>query len=159
MTEASKHRPTKAYVLDAMLASEESVYVVLDSRAPGVVVPDGLRNRPQVMLELGLNMAVPIRDLRATDEGWSATLSFGTGFIKCIVPWGAVYSIFNPRNSMGMLWREDVPKELFVAAEGVQGPIVNAEVRETRKTLPPGWRVIDGGRKDEDSEPEDSGAA
>jgi hypothetical protein len=102
--------------------------VVLDARVPGVRVPKSLKGNPHVMFNLGLNLPVPITDLEITDKGWSATLSFNDGFYRCNVPWDAVLAI-------------GVPDTSFETSQS------KAEVK--RKTLPPGWRVLDGGRKDE----------
>jgi stringent starvation protein B len=146
-------RPTKAYVLAKLMGSGGIVCVALDARVKGVDVPKSLKKNPQVMFQLGLNMPVPIRDLQITDVGWSAVLSFNSGFSRCLVPWAAVYTIFDLETKNGMTWPEDIPPEVTYTVE--EHEEVDAKV--VRKTLPPGWRVLDGGRKD--SEPEDSGAA
>jgi len=125
---------TSEEALNMLLGSGGLVCVIVDTRVSRVRVPKSLRGNPHVRFDLGLNLPVPIRDLEVTAQGWSATLSFNDGPYFCNVPWGAVLAMGMPDPSLES---------------------VDAQVK--RKTLPPGWRVLDGGRKD--SEPEDSGAA
>ena len=66
---------------------------------PLVVLPEHLRSDDWIAgpslihLEYGLDMPLPIDDLRITDEGISATLSFSRIPFQTYVPWEAVVSI------------------------------------------------------------------
>src|SRR5262249_11509905 len=67
--------PPKKEVALALL-ERSNVDVYLDPRAKGVVVPPQFRKEPRLILKIGLNMPVPIPDLRLDDESMSCTLSF-----------------------------------------------------------------------------------
>lgn len=170
----------KMFVLHKLLADGGSAFVHLDSRRGDVWVPRECRGRPQLILQLGLNLVVPVRDFKMSPQGWSATLSFGRQPLHCSVPWDAVYLIVN-ENGMGAVWLEDAPPEADVpgrqqptyaelveagqaitpyaalddalereeAAKVAASSKKAAPIEERRKTLPPNWRVIEGGKSDE----------
>jgi stringent starvation protein B len=106
--------PPKKEVALALL-ERGSVHVHLDPRAVGVVVPAWFKRQPSLVLQVGLNMAVPIPDLRVDDDGMSCTLSFNRSPFFCIVPWSAAYAMVGD-DGRGMIWPEDVPPE--VALQG-----------------------------------------
>src|SRR5262245_9925980 len=54
--------PSKKEQLNKLL-ERGSVFVHLDPRREGVVVPAWLTKKPQLVLQLGLNFPIPIRDL------------------------------------------------------------------------------------------------
>ena len=62
---------------------------------PMLKVPDFVRPKPGefVVLEYGRNMHIPIPDLKTTDRGIEATLSFARTPYLTFVPWEAVVSI------------------------------------------------------------------
>ena len=62
--------PPKKEVALALL-ERSNVDVYLDPRAKGVVVPPQFRKEPRLILKIGLNMPVPIPDLRLDDESKS----------------------------------------------------------------------------------------
>lgn len=97
-----------------------SLFIRLDPRRPGVEIPSWYRGTVQVVLHVGLDMPVPIPDLRFTDEGMSATLRFdGRHFFKCVVPWTAVFALVGD-DGRGMAYPEDTPPE--VQAQMVEEP-------------------------------------
>jgi stringent starvation protein B len=106
--------PPKKEVALALL-ERGSVHVHLDPRASGVVVPAWFKRQPQLVLQVGLNMPVPIPDLRVDEDGMSCTLSFNRSPFFCIVPWSSVYAMVGD-DGRGMVWPEDVPPE--VAMQG-----------------------------------------
>jgi hypothetical protein len=74
------------------LLSNYSVKVIVVDR-PGLELPSSVKpvgKEAWVTLEYGLNMPVPIDDLKVTDVGIEATLSFSRVFHRTFVPWGAV---------------------------------------------------------------------
>ena len=133
----------KTFVLHKLLSESYSAYVHLDSRRKGVVVPKELLGRPQLVLQLGMNLVVPLTDFKMSPEGWSATLSFGRRPFHCTVPWEAIYLIVND-DGMGAVWAEDAPTEVDIPGQEKRDPTPAAV--EKRKTLPPGWRVVEGGK-------------
>jgi stringent starvation protein B len=102
--------PPKKDVALALL-ERSSVYVHLDPRQVAVVVPPWFKKQPQLVLQIGLNMHVPIPDLRLDDDGMSCTLSFNRAPFYCVVPWGSVFAIVGD-DGRGMVWPEDVPAEV-----------------------------------------------
>ncbi|OJY30875.1 MAG: hypothetical protein BGO98_29385 [Myxococcales bacterium 68-20] len=111
--------PPKKEVALALL-ERSNVDVYLDPRANGVVVPPQFRKEPRLILKIGLNMPVPIPDLRLDDESMSCTLSFNRTKFFCVVPWQSVFAMVGD-DGRGMVWPDDVPQELAVRAE-VQRP-------------------------------------
>lgn len=103
-------RPNKKDVMLALL-ERSGVFVHLDPRIQGVVVPDGFRRQPELVLQFGLNMAVPIKDLEVDDEAVSGTLSFARRPFWVKVPWAAVYALVSDEDQRGMVWPEDAPRE------------------------------------------------
>ncbi len=107
---AEPELPPKKDVAIALLEGP-SVYVHLDPRREGVVVPKEFRGQPQLVLQIGLNLALRIPDLDVGDEGIGCTLSFSRRPFWCFMPWTAVYGLVG-EDGRGMIWPEDVPSEL-----------------------------------------------
>jgi stringent starvation protein B len=104
--------PPKKEVALALL-ERSNVDVYLDPRSKGVVVPPQFRKEPRLILKIGLNMPVPIPDLRLDDESMSCTLSFSRSPFFCVVPWESVFAMVGD-DGRGMVWPDDVPQELAV---------------------------------------------
>ena len=142
----------KAHVLHTLLQEHRSVFVHFDARLPSVQVPAEYKNRPQLALEFGLNLPVPIRDLRIDITGLSATLSFNRRPSPVFVPWHAIYLIIAD-TGRGAVWEADAPPEADTPGKRPAGSQETPSERtasttppaESRRTLPPNWRVIDGG--------------
>jgi stringent starvation protein B len=124
----------KAVALD--LLERTSVFVHLDPRRPGVVVPLVFGKQPQLVLQIGMNMAIAIPDLAVDDTGISCTLSFNRRPQLCRLPWSAIYALIGQEGG-GMVWPEDVPPEVV------------AQQRSAAKKEPPArkpaLRAVDGG--------------
>ena len=112
--------PPKKEVALALL-ERSNVDIYLDPRSEGVVVPPQFRKEPRLILKIGLNMPVPIPDLRLDDESMSCTLSFNRAKFFCVVPWHSVFAMVGD-DGRGMVWPDDVPQELAQKAEGKDGP-------------------------------------
>lgn len=102
--------PGKKDVLLALL-ERSSVFVHLDPRPESVRVPPWFKKQPQLVLQIGLNLAVPIRDLNVDDEAVSGTLSFSRSPHFCYMPWSAVFALVGEDNR-GMVWPENIPPEV-----------------------------------------------
>jgi stringent starvation protein B len=96
------------------LLQESSVFIHLDPRKPEVIVPPYFKKQPQLVLQVGLNMAVNIPDLTVDDEGVSCTLSFNRTPFWCRLPWTAVYALVG-EDHQGMIWPDEVPPEVSAA--------------------------------------------
>jgi hypothetical protein len=78
--------PPKPDVALALLQSAMSVYVHLDPRGSDVLVPAWFKKQPQLVLQVGMNMAVPIPDLDVGKAALSCTLSFNRRPEFCRIP-------------------------------------------------------------------------
>jgi stringent starvation protein B len=110
--------PPKKDVALALL-EQASMYIHLDPRAEAVKVPAWFKKQAQLVLQVGLNMAVPIPDLHVDEQGLSCTLSFNRSPFLCMIPWPAVFALVG-ENGQAMVWAEDVPAE--VAAQAQKAP-------------------------------------
>ncbi len=139
-----------------LLRTHYAVFVHIDTRHDGVVLPDPLLGRPQLALQLGLNLQpIPIPDLQIDKRGWSGTLTFGRLPSLCVVAWPAVFFMAGDSGAGGF-WPDDCPPEARVKREGgrmpepERGPYtpprIEHEAQDRKITLPPGWRIIDGGK-------------
>lgn len=145
-------RNPKSDILEGLLGDYAVVQVWLDSHDPeAVVLPNKLMKQDAVVLELGLNLPVPINDLYVGDGGFRATLSFDHRPFEVTVLWDAVY-MFSVKGEGGVVF-DDVRAKRALAGAGLE--FDEDEVTEVkpraRRTLPPGWAVIEGGRVDEPS--------
>lgn len=94
------------------LLERASMFVHLDPRRPGVVVPRGFLKQAQLVLQIGLNMSIAIPDLDVGEAGIGCTLSFDKRPHFCRLPWPAVYALIGEQGG-GMVWHEDVPPEVI----------------------------------------------
>jgi stringent starvation protein B len=129
--------PKKAVALD--LLERTSVFVHLDPRRPGVIVPLVFAKQPNLVLQLGLNMAISIPDLEVGEGGISCTLSFNRRPHFCRLPWSAIYALIGQEGG-GMVWPEDVPPE--VVAQQRSAAKKDAPARK------PALRALAGGALD-----------
>jgi stringent starvation protein B len=120
--------PSKKEVLLDLL-EKTSVLMHLDARREDVLVPRHLKTNPQLILQLGLNLAVPIRDLEVGDDGVKCTLSFSRTPFYCVLPYPAIFAMVSEDGGRAMVWPEDVPAEVARAAE--------AEARKLGLIKPP----------------------
>jgi stringent starvation protein B len=104
--------PPKKEVALALL-ERSNVDIYLDPRATGVMVPLQFRKEPRLILKIGLNMPVPIPDLRVDEDSMSCTLSFSRTPFYCVVPWSSIFAMVG-EDGRGMVWPDDVPRELAV---------------------------------------------
>jgi hypothetical protein len=74
-------------------------------------VPGWLKRQPQLVLQVGLNMAVPIYDLDVGEQAISGTLSFNRSPFFCRVPWSSVWGLVG-EDGRSRIWPDDVPIEI-----------------------------------------------
>lgn len=117
------------------------MFVYLDPRRDEVSVPPWFRKQPQLVLQFGLQLPVPIPDMRVDEEGVFGTLSFNRQPFLCHIPWSGVFALVGD-DGMGMVWEEDLPEE--IAAEVEAGFSKAAPKR-------PSLRAIAGGKSDDPS--------
>lgn len=107
--------PPKKDVALALLESS-TLFMHLDPRVEQVRVPPWFKRQPQLVLQIGLNMPVPIPDLNLDEGGVSCTLSFNRSPFYCHVPWKAIYALVG-EDGRGMVWPEDIPPEVAAQAQ------------------------------------------
>lgn len=113
--------PPKKDVALALL-ERSNVFVHLDPRQEAVVVPEAFKKQAQLVLQVGLDMAVRIPDLRVDDHGMSCTLSFSREPFFCVVPWASVFALVG-NNGQGMVWPDDMPAEVQKDSRTVEGAV------------------------------------
>jgi hypothetical protein len=97
-----------------------SAFLHLDARRPGVRVPEAFADDPHLVLQYGYALKIPIPDLRVTEWGVRATLSFQRRPLMTAVPWSAVFAIHGD-DGEGRIWRQDMPPDLDRAGAGAEG--------------------------------------
>jgi hypothetical protein len=127
---------SKLHVAQFIL-STDSLFLYLDPRGDDVTVPPWFKHQPELCLQFGLNMPVPIPDLHLDETGIYGTLSFSQTPFTCAVPWKAVWMLRPERAGVPFLWESDRPTL----------PETVTVLRGNNKKLPKGWAVVDGGRK------------
>jgi hypothetical protein len=96
------------------------------------------------VLQVGLNMAIPIPDLKVDEVGISCTLSFNRAPFWCRIPWSSIYALVG-EDGRGGVWAEDVPPEIQLQR---QGP----PQKQAAKKKPP--RLAAVGSRPREEEPE-----
>lgn len=114
------------------LLQESSVFVHLDPRREGVKVPGWLKRQPQLVLQVGLNMAVRIPDLDIGEQAIGCTLSFNRSPFFCWVPWAAVFGLVG-EDGRGRIWPEDVPLEIAAQMQQQASKEAAKEAGKTRR--------------------------
>jgi stringent starvation protein B len=92
---------------------QSDVSILLDARLDGVVVPLKFKQNHALVLELGLNLTVPIPDLDIGESGITATLSFDRTPFWCYIPWPAIYAML-VNNEGGLLFHQSKPADVNI---------------------------------------------
>lgn len=125
------------YDLLLSLLSEGDAMVCLDARHPEVDVPQGHKNDPALNLVLNLNFRRPL-DIQK--EGVFVTLAFQGRPHECVVPFDAIWAIYDPNLKKGQVWEESLPKDI-----NLEEQLVGKEKLEPQRQMP---TVKQGGKKD-----------
>ena len=108
-----KEKQTKQEFLNHLLSRGDAM-VCLDARQPDVDVPKQHKHNPMLNLVLNLNFRRPI-DI--TEDGIYTTLSFGGRPHKCVLPFTAVWAIYDPETNDGQVWEESIPEDIDLMEE------------------------------------------
>lgn len=94
-----------------------TVMVFVDSRHPGVIVPEYLKGDYQ--LRLNFDYAYEVADFRILPDRIEASLSFNRKNFFCVVPLNAVYLMISHTIQHGILFTQSIPIEMleYFAAE------------------------------------------
>jgi stringent starvation protein B len=146
------------------LLGKGSVFIHLDPRVANVQCPLGFKQQPRLVLQVGLNMCVPIPDLRLDEDGIFGTLSFSRTPVQCFIPWKAIFALCGD-DGRGHAWPSEMPTEVLAEVESEQALERERALKKTAairaqpppppprsttprtttlsgKKLPAGWRVI-----------------
>lgn len=135
----------KALALLDMLAKHSSVFVYLGKHVLNVL-PAPHDKSAAVVLELGLNMREPIRDLYVGNGGFRATLRFDRTSFTVTIIWSAVFGMRNPDATDIATWNEDETEIRTQLSELLAAEFAKpAQPTGAHRKLPVGWRVIEGG--------------
>jgi len=94
------------------------VYIVVDARHEGVVLPAYLKVDPTLRLILNCRMAKPIHFFHNRIE---SQFSFSGIASRCVIPMAAIWAAYHPELSMeeGLIWEQDIPDVLLKKEEEV----------------------------------------
>lgn len=121
MTPGMTEVPSKREFALSLLEECPSVFVHLDARREGVVVPSQFQKQAQLILQVGYRMPVPIPDLEVDEAGIRCTLSFGGRARFCRMPWSAVFALIG-ENRRALVWPQDVPPEVVAQQNARRAP-------------------------------------
>ncbi len=132
--------PEKKQVMLELL-KDAWVFVILDPRRDGVDLPRHLRTEPQLVLQYGYNMPMPIADLVIDDDGIKATLSFQRTPHATVIPWSAVYAMHDG-DKRGMVWEEDAPTDMDAAPAPAPEPPPPSPAKPGKKPRPSHLKLV-----------------
>lgn len=120
-----------------LLLSEGDAMVCLDARRPEVDVPAQHKTNPKLSLIINLNFKRPVE---VTAEGIFATLSFGGKPHSCVLPFTAVWAIYEPNTQKGHIWEECIPKDANLVENLLKQPEKAKKTPALKTAKKPGWR-------------------
>ena len=94
--------------LNAMLAKGDAM-VCMDARLTDVEVPKAHKTNPMLNLVLSMNFRRPFEVL---EDGVYGSLSFGGRPHKCVIPFTAVWAIYEPDTQKGQVWEASIPEDI-----------------------------------------------
>ncbi|MCZ6512699.1 MAG: ClpXP protease specificity-enhancing factor SspB [Nitrospinae bacterium] len=94
--------------LNTLLAQGDAM-VCMDARQPDVQVPKAHKTNAMLNLVLSLNFRRPFEVL---EDGVYGSLSFGGRLYKCVIPFTAVWAIYEPDTQKGQVWEASIPEDI-----------------------------------------------
>ncbi len=91
-----------------MLAKGDAM-VCLDARQPDVQVPKAHKTNAMLNLVFSMNFRPPFEVL---EDGIYGSLSFGGRPHKCVIPFTAVWAIYEPDTQKGQVWEASIPEDI-----------------------------------------------
>lgn len=136
---------SKVRTAHQLLARSPNVWLHCDTRvSDGLIVPNKIRHKAHVVLQVGLNMPVPIPDLTFDDDGFSGTLSFRGKPFRCVVPWAAIKAMVC-EDDKGVIFDQSWFDEMSgsIADKGLTGaPVPTPEPRAVHPSERPYLRRV-----------------
>ena len=106
----------KKYEFLLYLLEEGDAMVCLDARLPEVDVPESHKNNSSLNLIFNLNFKRPVE---ITEEGVFASLAFNGRPHKCVLPFNAVWAIYDPKMKNGQVWEESIPSDISLTDQAI----------------------------------------
>lgn len=121
--------------LNDMLSKGDAM-VCLDARQPDVEVPKAHKTNPMLNLVLSLKFRRPFEVL---EDGIYGSLSFGRRPHKCVIPFTAVWAIYEPDTQKGQVWETSIPEDIdwgdSAGATASATPSIQAAQKHPLKTV------------------------
>jgi hypothetical protein len=110
-------------VAETGLPGQHHFYITFETAAPGVDVPDWLRDRyPD---EMTIVMQEWFDDLDVTDDGFSVTLNFGNDRVTMTIPFEAIHTFVDPSVEFGLRFEPTEGDD--GASEPAESPMAHVE--------------------------------
>ena len=123
----------KKYDFLLYLLETGDAMVCLDARLPDVDVPKNQKSNSSLNLVFNLNFRQPIE---INEDTISATLAFSGRPYKCLLPFEAVWAIYDPNMQNGQVWEESIPADMNLADQIVSEMVDNPASKSEKKLKP-----------------------
>ena len=123
----------KKYDFLLYLLETGDAMVCLDARLPDVDVPKNQKSNSSLNLVFNLNFRQPIE---INEDAISATLAFSGRPYKCLLPFEAVWAIYDPNMQNGQVWEESIPADMNLADQIVSEMVDNPASKSEKKLKP-----------------------
>ena len=120
----------KKYDFLLYLLETGDAMVCLDARLPDVDVPKNQKSNSSLNLVFNLNFRQPIE---INQDAISATLAFSGRPYKCLLPFEAVWAIYDPNMQNGQVWEESIPADMNLADQIVSEMVDNPASKSEKK--------------------------
>lgn len=120
----------KKYDFLLYLLETGDAMVCLDARLPDVDVPKNQKSNSSLNLVFNLNFRQPIE---INEDTISATLAFSGRPYKCLLPFEAVWAIYDPNMQNGQVWEESIPADMNLADQIVSEMVDNPASKPEKK--------------------------
>lgn len=104
-------------VIESLYAAGRCPRLHVDATQSAVDVPDFIRQQWRERLIIDLDASYPL-DLKFTDKGVEADLSFGGHVTRCQFPWEAIYIVMDRATGRGIVLDRNVPESVKRQAAG-----------------------------------------
>lgn len=109
---AAPDRKTQKHAKAREILESGAMFVELDPRKAGVVVPPRYDTTGRLVLVVGYHLPQPIPDLAVDAEGISGQLLFKMNRFSVRIPWDAVFGLANEQSKV-VRWIEDIPEDVL----------------------------------------------
>jgi len=123
----------KKYDFLLYLLETGDAMVCLDARLPDVDVPKNQKSNSSLNLVFNLNFRQPIE---INEDSIAATLAFSGRPYKCLLPFEAVWAIYDPNMQNGQVWEESIPADMNIADQIVSEMLDNPASKPEKKLKP-----------------------